>query len=1317
MGAESTTFAAPTPTVGTTYYYCVVTNTDVTADNTTATATTNAVFVTVVDTLAYDFRDLGVTNSAGTGYTVVGDFFKVPNGMYNAASSLNAGGTLTAIYFADSATTTAVLMAEDGDNCTSFTFKDLGLSVWTNTDNFSSFRLVLKDKSGGVLYDETMGASSADSILTDSIVQLSSLYTSYGPWDISNVSAIEITYDLNVNSNEYLTFENITISDVLATTDAETPNIDTQPADKDVLVAEPATLTVAASVSTGTLSYQWYSNTSDSNTGGTLITDATSATYQALTVATGTMYYYCIVTNTDNTATGNTTASATSDAATVVVKKNGDAETPNITTQPADETVLKVGVATLTVSASVSSGDLTYQWYSNTTDSNTGGAIIGSATAASYTAPTTTSGIHYYYCDITNTDEYVTGNTTATINTDAVFVRVNNDGNAETPNITTQPTDKTVLKDGTAVLSVGASVSDGTLSYQWYSNDTDSNTGGAIIGSATAASYTSPTITPGINYYYCVITNTDEYVTENTTATINTDAVFVRVNKDGDAETPSITTQPTDKAVLTDETATLTANASVSSGTLDAQWYSNTTDSNTGGVSISGATLFSYTAPTSSAGVTYYYCVFTNTDEYVSGSNTTTATTNAASVTVSVPVDAESPTIDTQPVSKSVLVGETANLTVTASVSSGILSYQWYSDAGNSNSGGVLIVGAEASTYSAPTTTAATIYYYCEVTNTDVGATGSKTAMITTDAVSVTVSIPVYTVTFDSNGGSSVSSQNVVEGNKAIEPTNPTRPNNVFGGWYADNALTNIWDFDVDTVVAETTLYAKWTPVYIVTFDSNGGSSVPLQEVMENLKATKPTDPTRSKYVFDGWYADSIFTDTWDFGTDTVVSETTLYAKWKPIFTVSFDSNGGSSVSSQFVVKDKKAIKPANPTRSNYVFDGWYENSTLSNAWNFDTDTVVADTMLYAKWTHICTVTFDSNGGSSVPLQKVETGNKATKPASPTRSNYVFGGWYENSALTNAWNFGTDTVVSDTMLYAKWTRIYTVNFESNGGSLISFQKVEKGKKVTQPASPTRPNYIFSGWFEDGTFNNAWDFDKNTVIADTTIFAKWSDAEVNVTMVDITSDSEALDLGETLTLTAVVSPSNATYPNVSWSSSNTSFATIDQNGKVTAVSAGTVTITATADGASDTCTVSVNENEVATSTIIIIPKSTEKHEEDGSVTITISVSDLPDGTVAIKTPSGEIIEINGLDTVEIKFSQEDISADGTFEIITIDEEGVALASFEAMVSDVNLVDTPKNENTGNSFIRVLLWILVGILMFGIIALVTILVLKNKRVYRR
>ncbi|MBC1605632.1 hypothetical protein HCJ39_13000 [Listeria rocourtiae] len=204
-----------------------------------------------------------------------------------------------------------------------------------------------------------------------------------------------------------------------------------------------------------------------------------------------------------------------------------DAKAPTISSQPTDKTVRIGGTGDLTVVSSVSKGTLTYQWYKASSKVNTGGTAINGATSATYNAPTTTEGTSYYYCVVTNTDSGASGIKTATTASNAVSVTVSASSNAAIPTITSQPADKTITVGGVATLSIGANVSQGTLSYQWYKASSKVNTGGTLISGATSATYNAPTNAVGTSYYYCIVTNTDSLATGTSTVTSNAATVTV----------------------------------------------------------------------------------------------------------------------------------------------------------------------------------------------------------------------------------------------------------------------------------------------------------------------------------------------------------------------------------------------------------------------------------------------------------------------------------------------------------------------------------------------------------------------------------------------------------------------------------------------------------------------------------------------------------------------------------------------------------------------------------------------------------------------
>ncbi|CAK4839794.1 unnamed protein product [Aphanomyces euteiches] len=263
-------------------------------------------------------------------------------------------------------------------------------------------------------------------------------------------------------------------------------------------------LNVAATVSDGgTLSYQWYSNTISSNSGGTAISGATSASYAAPTTTLGTTYYYVVVTNTNNSTTNSQTATVTSSAVAVAVNALMNAAMPSISVQPTGATVNEgASSPSLSVAATVSDGGmLSYQWYSNTISSNSGGTVISGATSASYAVPTTTAGTTYYYVVVTNTNSSATGSQTATTTSGIAKLTVNA-ANSSAPSA---PTGLTAIAGNGQVALTWNSVSE-TVTYSVYEGTSSGSYGLTPIAAVSGAaySYTATGLTNGATYYFAV---------------------------------------------------------------------------------------------------------------------------------------------------------------------------------------------------------------------------------------------------------------------------------------------------------------------------------------------------------------------------------------------------------------------------------------------------------------------------------------------------------------------------------------------------------------------------------------------------------------------------------------------------------------------------------------------------------------------------------------------------------------------------------------------------------------------------------------------
>lgn len=239
-----------------------------------------------------------------------------------------------------------------------------------------------------------------------------------------------------------------------------------------------------------------------------------------------------------------------------------------------------------------------------------------------------------------------------------------------------------------------------------------------------------------------------------------------------------------------------------------------------------------------------------------------------------------------------------------------------------------------------------------------------------------------YTVTFDSNGGSVVSSVQVKKGDKVSKPSEPTRDGYVFSGWYLNDTL---YDFD-SAVLEDITLVAKWSSKedgsttvksYTMKFDSNGGSTVSDILVENGVIKELPT-PVKDGYKFVGWFNKN--NEEVTVGS-TITSDETVTAKWEKNttnnsntvkkYTVKFNTQGGSKISSVRITSGKTVSKPKDPTRDDYKFVGWYLNGKV---YNFNSK-VVKNITLVAKWEKVAT--------------PVVTPDESTKPEEPKNNDVI----------------------------------------------------------------------------------------------------------------------------------------------------------------------------------------------------------------------------------------------------------------------------------------------------------------------------------------
>ena len=142
--------------------------------------------------------------------------------------------------------------------------------------------------------------------------------------------------------------------------------------------------------------------------------------------------------------------------------------------------------------------------------------------------------------------------------------------------------------------------------------------------------------------------------------------------------------------------------------------------------------------------------------------------------------------------------------------------------------------------------------------------------------------LAAVTATFNVDGGSAVTEQVIGTGEKVVRPDDEdqVKAGFQFINWYTSGAFSTAFDFDV-AITENKTIYAKYLEEFAVSYQSNGGSAVAGEIVLDGALATEPADPTKTGKTFDGWYTDdTTFSDLFDFATDTITADIALYAKW-----------------------------------------------------------------------------------------------------------------------------------------------------------------------------------------------------------------------------------------------------------------------------------------------------------------------------------------------------------------------------------------------------------------------------------------------------
>jgi hypothetical protein len=324
--------------------------------------------------------------------------------------------------------------------------------------------------------------------------------------------------------------------------------------------------------------------------------------------------------------------------------------------------------------------------------------------------------------------------------------------NAATPNITSQPTDITVIADGMALLTSAAIISDsGTLTDQWYSNTINSDSDWTPISGATETSYSAPTTTAGTRYYYCIVTNTNNNVTGNKTATAKSNIAAVTVTP---VPVTGVSLNKTTTQLNVGDTETLTASVIPTNATNKTVTW---TSSNTSVATVAGGLVTAAAA----------------------GTATITATTQDGGFTATCAVTVTSTPTPTVPtITTTTLPGGTVGTAYSQTLTAtGTAPIAWSIDSGSLPSG--LSLNASTGAISGTPTAASTSNFTVKASN----SAGSATKTLSITIVSPAVTLMKALVINGTGGGD-------YEAGAVVTVTAGIFPDLVFTEWDISPAVT-----------------------------------------------------------------------------------------------------------------------------------------------------------------------------------------------------------------------------------------------------------------------------------------------------------------------------------------------------------------------------------------------------------------------------------------------------------------------------------------------------------------------------------------------
>ena len=390
-----------------------------------------------------------------------------------------------------------------------------------------------------------------------------------------------------------------------------------------------------------------------------------------------------------------------------------------------------------------------------------------------------------------------------------------------------------------------------------------------------------------------------------------------------------------------------------------------------------------------------------------------------------------------------------------------------------------------------------------------------------------------YTITYMLDGGvnDSANPATYTKESPVITLKDPTKAGYTFAGWYSDQAFSHKVTQVGGGTIGNLTLYAKWEQstaglninnpeVSFTTIDDKTVTSKADQKpkLLVFFRTTCSNSRRTIKAIADKGFSDvdiyalevdgsakenvSDFKDTYGSAQITFAYDTS--AAYNQILFQYIQAAGMYTSGSISITLPVICYIDAN-NKLQYISQGYQSADDISaRLEQYCQQKTPGETTAF-------TVEFDLQGHGTLSAEytngvSVNKDSLIQEPTAPKADGYTFTGWYKEKECKNKWDFAKDTVQADITLYAGWqavedeTSVCTVTFNLQGrGTLPTEYKdglsVKKGSLIQEPTAPKADGYIFTGWYREKECKNKWDFSKDTVQANITLYAGWGVGDI------------------------------------------------------------------------------------------------------------------------------------------------------------------------------------------------------------------------------